>query len=199
MFHGQNPIADIPEPARTRSRPPAGHLWSTCPSCPIAAAAGPTPWGFCARTSPANWARRFGPAPASSPGPGRTGPMWPWPPARACSSTCTWARPGPSRSTAGTTTVVFTSRSAPRPNRRRAKALGGTGPDASGLPGRAVLGLRRDAGKILMNRGIMVHGCAGLVEDGWRRFSEPGPREPQVPAQGALGACRCGGGGEGCG
>ncbi|QLA20606.1 radical SAM protein [Desulfolutivibrio sulfoxidireducens] len=55
--------------------------------------------------------------------------------------------------------------------------------------------------KILMDRGIMVHGCAGLVEDGVEEaFGTGGLTSLKSRRQGLSGACRCGGGsGEGCG
>lgn len=54
--------------------------------------------------------------------------------------------------------------------------------------------------KILMNRGIMVHGCAGLVEDGVEEIFGTGDLASlKSRRKGLSGACRCGGGGEGCG
>ncbi|MFZ5812784.1 MAG: radical SAM protein [Thermodesulfobacteriota bacterium] len=55
--------------------------------------------------------------------------------------------------------------------------------------------------KILMDRGIMVHGCAGLVEDGVEEIFGTGDLTSlKSRRKGLSGACRCGGGsGEGCG
>ncbi len=54
--------------------------------------------------------------------------------------------------------------------------------------------------KILQERGIMVHGCAGLVEDGVEEIFGTGDLGSlSSRRKGLSGACRCGGGGEGCG
>ena len=55
--------------------------------------------------------------------------------------------------------------------------------------------------KILMERGVMVHGCSGLVEDGVEEIFGTGDLTTlKSRRKGLSGACRCGGGsGEGCG
>ncbi len=55
--------------------------------------------------------------------------------------------------------------------------------------------------KILMERGIMVHGCSGLVEDGVEEIFGTGDLTSlKSRRKGLSGACRCSGGsGEGCG
>ena len=83
------PTADTPfgAPAGTApgadDRQSAGRRRRLSPRCTTAPGAGPTPWGCLTRTAPMNFGAACRRAPARF-RPQWTGPMWRWPPRRAC-------------------------------------------------------------------------------------------------------------------
>jgi len=87
-------------------------------------------------TAPSNLPRCSGPAPGPHPEPiCRPAPTWPWVPAKACSSTCTWARPTSFRSGARRATALPLWRSVSPRTRVPAPSAGRNWPRSLAIAG----------------------------------------------------------------